>query len=220
MNTAESGANTTLAPAGGMRTASVHGARSNWRPGLILLGSLLATAVIVIIIMSYLTRGEVAAVRSEAIPAPTDAMPPVTQPGALSSSQWSYSAVKAASGQAERVGCIRSQREVFLEEPYDDAPASLCFTASGAAFLRLDGDGTILSGQGYAAKVEFGDGTAKSFALQMPEDESLRIAYLSPASPLLAAARAGTRMTVSAEFGLGVEQTLTFAPQHPLNLAH
>jgi len=205
---------------GSMQTAPAGGARHNWKPGLILLGSLAATTVIVILTMSYLAHNGAARVRSEAIPVPTDAMPPITQPSALSSSQWSYSAVKIAGGQTERVGCIRSQGEVFLEEPYDDAPASLCFTANGAAFLKLDGDGRILSGQGYAAKVEIGNGQTKSFALQLPENESLQTAYLSPASPLLAAARAGTRMTVTAEFGLDVEQTLTFAPEHPLNLTN
>lgn len=218
MKTAESGANTPLLAASGVGPYLAPTTRSKLRPGLTLLGSLALAMGTLVVTARYLTRDSVAA-RSAAIPAPTAEMPPTVEPGAASSSQWSYSVVKAAGGQAERMGCIQSQGTVFLEEPYNNAPASLCFRGDGAAFLRLDGDGKILSGQGYAAKVEFGDGTTKSFALQQPDNESLQMAFLSAASPLFAAAKAGTRMTMVAEFGLDVQQTLTFAPDHPLNLA-
>ncbi len=164
-------------------------------------------------------RGSVAPKNAaEAIPAPTADMPPTAEPGGASNSQWSYSMLKIASGETERVGCIQSQGRVFLQEPYDSAPASLCFRADGVAFLRLDGDGAILSGQGDTARVRLGDGASKSFALQQPGDDSLKTAFLSPASPLFAAAKTGTTITVAARFGLDVEQTLTFAPDHPLNL--
>lgn len=217
MKTAESEANTSLPTASGTRPPLTDKAPSKLRPGLILLGSLAVALGTLVLMASYLTRGRVAA-SSAAIPAPTDEMPPVAQPGSLSSSQWNYGVVKVAGGQMEHVGCIQSQGKVFLEEPYDNAAASLCFRADGAAFLRLDGDGVILSGQGHAATVGFGNGTSRTFALQQREDGSQQTVFLLPASPLMAAAKAGARMTLSAEFGLDVEQTLTFAPGHSLNL--
>ncbi|MGB6131860.1 MAG: hypothetical protein WBG54_08770 [Acidobacteriaceae bacterium] len=221
MKTAESGANTPLPASSGTRPPRTHRAPSKLRPGLILLGSLAVALGALVLVASYLTPGSVAARRAaEAIPAPTAEMPPITEPGAASSSQWSYSMVKTAAGRPERMGCIQSQGTVFLEEPYDNAAASLCFRTDGAAFLKLDGDGEILSGQGHDAKVRFSDGATKSFALEQSDGEPQQMAFVSPASPLFAAAKAGTRITVSAEFGLDAQQTLIFAPDDPLNLAY
>lgn len=124
-----------------------------------------------------------------------------------------------AAGMTERVGCVQSVGRVFLGEPYDSEQTSLCFRSDGMAYLKLNGEGRIASGAGYEVKVRIGDGPAQKLGTIKPGGQSLGLAILSQADSLFAAARTGKPIAVTATYDEDVVQTVTFAPQGPLQLS-
>jgi hypothetical protein len=194
-------------------------AQRPWRRGVLVLSCLIAAVCILLLITSYQARHN-----SDNLPAAEAAVEPVAaaHPAAVSiaadQTQWRYSTERNAAGEAERVGCVDSGGVVFLGEPYNSEHASLCFRRDGMAFLKLDGEGRIESGAGYDAKLQIGDGPVERIATLKPDDQSLGLAILSPAAPLLAAARSGKRITLTATYDEDVTQALTFAPHEPLHL--
>jgi len=132
---------------------------------------------------------------------------------------WDYdTATMDAGSRPVKIGCIESDQMVHLNSPYEDTFARLCLRTDGAALFILNGDGQMLSGEGHGAIVRFGDGPAKRFSLEEPADYSSKEAFVEPAGPLFAAARAGKPITIEATYYEAGQQTVTFTAATPLNL--
>lgn len=219
MTTVDSGVKSSTLSGSVALPDAMRDAQKPRRRGALVLLSLIVAGCIALLFVSYSARRN-----SDNIPAaaasaePNAAANPAPVSVAPDQSQWRYSLVRDASGQAQRVGCVGSGGVVFLGEPYNSEHVGLCFRSDGLAYLKLEGDGRIASGTGHDARVQIADGPVDRIATLKPGDDSLGVAILSPAAPLLAAARSGKRITVTATYDEDVEQALTFAPQEPLHL--
>jgi hypothetical protein len=132
---------------------------------------------------------------------------------------WDYdTGAMDAGSRPVKFGCIGSDEMVHLNSPYEDTFTRLCLRTDGAALFILNGDGQMLSGEGHGAIIRFGDGPAKRFSLEEPSDYSSKEAFVEPAGPLFAAARAGKSITIEATYYEAGQQVVTFSAATPLNL--
>ncbi len=132
---------------------------------------------------------------------------------------WSYDTLHMKAGsQTEEIGCLQSDEKVHLKDPYQDAYTELCFRSDSAVFLRLLGDGQILSGEYYHAIIRVNDGPPRSYSIQEPSDHSSNLVFISPAGPLIAAGKAGKQILVELTYYQASSQTSTFTPPSPLVL--
>lgn len=218
MNTVDSGANPSTIAGGVVHPEVVNAPHRAWARSIAVSTSVIATACILFLIITYARQKTDQLPPGEAALEPVSAVSPAAVSVATARNAWRYSTERNAAGQAERVGCVESGGRVFLGEPYSSEHASLCFRADGMAYLRLEGDGRISSGAGYDAKIQVAEDPVQTVATLKAGDQALGVAILSPATPLLAAAKGGKPITVTATYDEDVTQALTFAPQEPLKL--
>ncbi|HWA60783.1 MAG TPA: hypothetical protein VG939_05380 [Caulobacteraceae bacterium] len=114
-----------------------------------------------------------------------------------------------------RLACLESEDQVYLSFPYPDAQhAKLCIRQSPKygwdVYVQLDDNGQFSCALRCSASVKFGDGKPARFAASEPDDGSTGTLFLSRAQAFLAAAKAGKRIKVEAEYYQHGVQTLTF----------
>jgi hypothetical protein len=132
---------------------------------------------------------------------------------------WSYSTVQMKAGsKTEKFACLRSSEMVHLKSPYHDTYTNLCFRSDNSVIFALIGDGQILSDERYGALVRVNNGPPRSFAIQRPSDLSSDTVFLSPATPLIIAAKEGKQILIEVTYYQAGSQTSTFEPPVPLIL--
>lgn len=141
------------------------------------------------------------------------------QPSTPDKPVWKYETISMDAGsKAEETGCIQSDETLQFKFPYHENRADLCFRSNGDVFLTIQ-DGQIPTGYGYFARVRIGATPVRSFSLGEPTDDSSTVALLTPAAPLFAAARSGSKITVEATYYNAGNQTVTFSPDAPISIA-
>jgi len=197
--------------------------RSRFKVALVFLGGVFV--VIVAIIAMTSGNWQSASSKDSSLTAPTTPAAPATAPAPEAATaapapdrpNWDYNSYQTNAGsKTVQVGCIDSDEMVHLNAPYEDTSARLCLRTDGAAILMLNGDGQLLSGEEHGAIVRIGNGPARHFSLDEPADYSSNKAFIEPASPLFAAAKAGKPITIQATYYEAGDQTTTFSPSEAL----
>ena len=196
--------------------------RSRFKVALVFLGGVFV--VIVAIIAMTSGNWQSASSKDSSLTAPTTPAAPATAPPEAATAapvpdrpNWDYNSYQTNAGsKTVQVGCIDSDEMVHLNAPYEDTSARLCLRTDGAAILMLNGDGQLLSGEEHGAIVRIGNGPSRHFSLDEPADYSSNKAFIEPAGPLFAAAKAGKPMTIEATYYEAGDQTTTFSPSEAL----
>jgi hypothetical protein len=187
------------------------------RPTGLLIAGFLGLLVVFVVLSSHTTpKLPVVENQSPEINAPPS--PSIAEPE-VHRSKWDYSAVEMDAGnRTEKVGCIESDNLIELKWPYKDVYADLCFRSDSTVYLHLLGDGQLLSGEGHGAKIRFGEGSAHSFSLEQASDYSSNGAFIKPAGPVFAAAKASKTIIINATYYQAGSQSVAFVPAEPLKL--
>lgn len=153
-------------------------------------------------------------------PPASSAEPPQDAPAAVPTParpDWTYDSYQTNAGsKTVQVGCIDSDEMVHLNSPYEDTYERLCLRTDGSAIIVLNGSGQLLSGEEHGAVIRVGEGPARRFSLVEPADYSTNEAFIEPAGPLFAAAKAGKPITIEATYYEAGNQATTFSPSGAL----